>query len=313
MYNHGKKEMAMYKKIMITISTFVIIIALACVVLFDYLFGDVTINDIPQEPEYLGISDGAEEVASERKITNIALFGIDSEGANNDSGRSDSIMIASLDQNKNEVKLTSILRDSYVYIDGYGNDKINHAYSYGGPVLAIKTINQNYKMDIKDYVTANFSQFASVIDAVGGIDIDITKDEMLEINKLSTTKLYTYGKVHINGEQALEYSRIRDIDSDTMRANRQKKVIESCMNSLKGESAARYVGVVKAVMPMIETSLSYNDIVGFYSLLSSSTLKQKTIPGDEDNALGGEYNGSWVWRYDLDAAADRLLRFIYEE
>ena len=118
---------------------------------------------------------------SDSKITNIALFGLDAR-ENEDVGRSDALMILTIDQRHGKLKITSILRDSEVNIDGYGSDKITHAYAYGGPELAIKTLNQNYNLDIEDYVTVNFIQMAEIVDAFGGVEINVTDDEMTEIN-----------------------------------------------------------------------------------------------------------------------------------
>ncbi|MDU3351583.1 MAG: LCP family protein [Clostridium sp.] len=112
-------------------------------------------DNIKLNKDNLGIvEDEFKEYDNYSKIKNIALFGVDA--VDGEAGRSDSIMIATVDPVHNKIKLTSIMRDSYVSIDGHGDDKINHAYAYGGPELAIKTINENFGMNIEDFVSVNF-------------------------------------------------------------------------------------------------------------------------------------------------------------
>ena len=182
----------------------------------------------------LGIS---EETKSEAGITNIALFGVDARDYDGGTfaGRSDAIMVMSIDNVHHKVKLTSIMRDVRVYMgDGSpydsGYDKLNHAYMYGGPEQAIRAINQNFGLDIQDYVTVNFSAMAKIVDAFGGVNIDLTEDEISEINKnmyalaaespesmagdVSTYAPLSAGEgVLLNGDEAVAYGRIRAIDN----------------------------------------------------------------------------------------------------
>src|SRR5699024_8489086 len=147
-------------------------------------------------------------------IFNVALFGVDTRDEDSFSGRSDTIIIASVDKKNNVVKLTSILRDSYVAIEGHKNQKITHAYMYGGAELAIKTINQNFGMNITDYVTVNFAKVAEAIDVLGGVDLEITERERVEVNNIGDDEdpdfpyIEESGMVHLNGKQAVVYARI---------------------------------------------------------------------------------------------------------
>lgn len=309
------KKYSKMKKVVLILCLILGIAALAVFFAFKYYFGEMKKTNIDKEE--LGITEEVSEQYSAKGIKNIAIFGLDGRDQTVDEGRSDSLMVLSVNADKNSLKLISILRDSYVAIDGHGHEKINHAYAYGGPELAIKTLNQNFKLDIQDYVTANFSQFSKVVDSMGGVDIEITSAEMNEINKMtsaSSEKLSTYGYVHLNGEQALQYTRIRYIDSDAVRANRQRNVLEALFLKAKKSGLSGSLSLVKSIMPMIETSLSYTDIVGYVKNLfgSDSDLSQMYIPDQNDDPIGGIYEGAWVWRYDIDAAADRLQKFIYE-
>ena len=143
-----------------------------------------------------------QEFENHEEIINIALFGIDSEDGV--AGRSDAIMVATIDPIHNKLKLTSIMRDSYVNIPDKGMDKINHAYAFGGPQLAIKTINENFGLDIADYMSVNFTSLPVIIDILGGVEINITDEEVPHIPGVTSAGTYT-----LNGDQALSYSRIR--------------------------------------------------------------------------------------------------------
>jgi len=125
--------------------------------------------------------DSSQAVVSDESVVNIALFGIDSRNQEQ-RGRSDTMMIASIDKKNKVVKLTSLMRDMYVTIPGRGGDRMNHAYAYGGPALAIKTINTNFKMDISDYVTVDFFDLPNIIDELGGVDINVKADEIKLLN-----------------------------------------------------------------------------------------------------------------------------------
>ena len=150
-----------------------------------YIYANSLLNKMEKveiNKEDVGITDEVEEKLTkyDDTITNIALFGIDAEEG--EAGRSDSIMIATIDTHNKKLKLTSIMRDSYVNIDGHGLDKINHAYAFGKAQLAIKTLNENFDLNIEDFVAVNFSSLPKIIDKIGGIELDIDSEELEYIN-----------------------------------------------------------------------------------------------------------------------------------
>ena len=262
-------------------------------------------------------------------ITNVALFGLDSRSkVTNDkskalSGLSDAIIILSVNTNDNTVKMTSILRDSFVPIDGTKR-KINEAYSRGGAQLAIKTLNQNFGLNINNYVAVNLHQLWKVIDFMGGIDIQITEAERKELNYLANSegfgieKLDHAGAVHLNGGQAMTYSRIRHTDSDNIRAMRQQKVLTCLFEKAKKMSMSEYPGLLKSIMDNVETSLDYSEIMAFAPLLSGGklTISSTSVPGNEVVARGGIFEdsrGGWVWKYDIGQAKDYIHKWIYGE
>ena len=158
-----RKKGSIGKKIVAVLLVLVVVLAGSLV----YMLSGLTMTSISKDSGSLGIQSGA---FSDSRIVNIALFGLDAR-EDTDSGRSDVVMVLSVDKRHHTLKLTSILRDSEVAIEGYGYDKITHAYAYGGPELAIKSINQNFNLDIKNYVTVNFHQMAEIVDALSLIHI----------------------------------------------------------------------------------------------------------------------------------------------
>ncbi|KXL53943.1 putative transcriptional regulator YwtF [Anaerotignum neopropionicum] len=249
-------------------------------------------------------------------ITNIALFGIDTEDGEN-KGRSDAIMIASVNGKTGKIKLISIARDTYVDVPERGKTKINHAYAYGGAALAIQTINENFDLNIKDYVTVNFDSLADVIEELGGIDLEVTAAERQQINNylLKGEKLQETGMVHLTGPQAVSYSRIRKIDSDVMRGERQRKVLECLFQKALDINPLLYPSYVKKFAPMVETSLSNEEILKLASvgLKSGLTLEQAGLPNDNIDSYGQTISGVWYYVYDIDQAADMVESFIYHD
>lgn len=303
----------------VTIIVVAIILALALIA-FGVFYGIYNGYRTNVDEGNLGISSDIEDKYGKSDIFNVAVFGLDTRDEDSFSGRSDSIIIVSVDRANNTVKLTSILRDSYVAIDGYADQKITHAYAFGGAELAIKTLNQNFNMNITDYATINFYKLANAIDVMGGVDLNITESEMKQINVIGNSegktiaKVTDYGEVHLNGDQAAVYVRLRENDSDIMRSQRQKNVINALIVQAKKVSPTKYAEVVKTMMSLCETSLSASEVLSFAPMITQQiNIQTLTVPGDEDNAVGGIYNGAWVWRYDLNAAADRIHMFIYGE
>ena len=175
---------------------------------------------------------------------NILLLGVDKE--HDGMQRSDTMIIASV--GGGSVKLTSLLRDTLVEIPGHGEGRINTAYTLGGPELAVRTVNKNFGLNIMHYIVVDFASVVQFADAIGGVEIDITAAEMEQINVnvkdsarifkplgYTCDELKVYGEdTHLNGLQALGYARIRKIDSDFVRASRQRTLMEAMMKKIKG-------------------------------------------------------------------------------
>lgn len=304
-------------KVILAILIVILILCMAAVGAAYYLLGNLNTVDFTSNENDLGIT---EDIGASG-ITNIALFGVDSRDMSSNHGLSDAIIILTVDQKENVVKMTSILRDSKVPIEGYGERKINSAYSLGGPTLAIKTLNQNFDLDIKEYVTVNFAQLADIVDAVGGVTLDLTPAEVTAANYAmvesfnSEPRIQSSGKVTLTGPQAVSYSRIRSIDSDNARASRQQEVLNAVFDKIMSMPKSDYPVFIREFLGIVETSLGYSDLLVLSPIaISGFTIENNTVPDIEyeTDLWGGiDDSGAWVWIYDLDHAAERIHHIIY--
>ena len=285
--------------------------------------GQMARVELPQTNPELGITSEAAARAENSQVTNIALFGVDSRN-DDDVGRSDALMILSIDRKHGKIKLTSIARDTYVSVDGYGQTKINHAYAYGGPELAIKTINENFSLDVKDFVTVNFSQLAEIIDYVGGVTINVTEEERVVANKyvdnlnklgIPTDYITETGDIRLTGGQAVAYARNRETGSDTARTSRQREILSAMFDEVKKLNITQYPGLVSMILSESKTSLSDESIleIGTWAVASGASMVQESLPNDQCGASGQMIDGVWYFVYDLNNAANILHQFIYEE
>ncbi len=320
--NAASRKKKTWRIVLLSVGSFLVVVALGLVGIFVHFFGGLQTEELPSDD--LGIdSSYHSSIQQEKKITNIALFGIDTRaGGNTDAGLSDAVMILSINHQTNKVKLISIMRDSYVQINGRG-DKLTHAYGYGGAALAVKTLNENFNLDITEYVTVNFDQLADVVDAVGGITMDITEAErslinahIKELNRAGSVYLYESGKgTHLNGQQAVGYARIRMIGNDQMRTSRQRHVIMAVFDKVMTMNVLQYPALAKAMIPMVTTSFTYNDVWEFLPVVTSGevVIEEAMIPGDYDDARDAMINGVYYMQYDLEKATDHIHNFIYND
>ncbi len=320
-----KKSRKLTKKWLIGIAASVGAVLLALVIVV-VTWGSSLLGRIQRESE---LSAGEIAVNSDLphadKIQNIALFGLDTR-SDSESGRSDAIIILTVDRVHNKIKLTSVARDSLVAIDGHGQSKITHAFGWGGAKLAVKTLNQNFGMNITDYAYVNFFEFVELIDYIGGVMIDVNESELKIMNDYYGPQLKklgfdyqnaTTGFVRLSGAQALAYSRNRYSGSDIDRGNRQKEVLEAMFTQVKDISLTKYPALISQVLGMCHTTMTNEELfsIAQWALSSSPTFEQFTIPSDECNAKGGNTGDGhgWVWRFDMELATQVLHGYIYED
>ena len=317
----SKKKKANKKKKFLKVLVSVLSIFLVLCIAF-YAYGYSIINKITRvelDESDLGITTSTYE-----DVKNIALLGIDSR-SDDKSGRADANVILTIDKKHKKIKLTSIARDSYVAIEGHSKDKLTHAYAYGKSQLAVKTLNQNYGLEITDYVTMNFFELARVIDYIGGVVIDVNEAEMGDLNNnviantdfgdIECKPIQAPGVQLLSGAQAVCYARIRYVDGDVERGNRQKEVLTAMFASVKKMNPVKLPEVASLVIEECETSLSTNDIIslGTWAIMSSPEFEQLSLPNDNVPGRGQTIGGAWCYVYDIEAAKQEIKDFIFEE
>lgn len=257
------------------------------------------------------------DLINDKMVLNIMLIGSDSMSVG-DHGRSDSLLILSLDIRHKKIKITSLMRDIWLTIPGYGQDRFNAAYAFGGPKLTIETIEKNFGIYIDRYAVVDFDGFSNIIDTLGGIDLELTSSECSYINKFSGDPhtLRGSGMKHLTGLQALHYSRDRNsIGSDYDRTSRQRNVIKSVVNKLKTANIAQITELISKVGPMVTTDLKSSEI----SRLATKSLTYLNFPMEEfrlptdDNVRNETYSQKMVLVINnMFKAKKDLLNFIYE-
>ena len=260
---------------------------------------------------------------NKKEIRNIALFGIDEPDGTR--GRSDSIIILTLDTINNKIKLSSIIRDSYVTIPTKEKkDKLNHAYAYGGPELAISTINKNFNLDISEFVSVNFSSLPKIIDSIGGINIEITEDELEYINDYilnlnainngNSSDIESIGMQKLDGNQALAYSRIRYTSGgDFERSHRQRKVIVAMADKIKELPIYKYPKILNELLPLINTNISTSDLIMLTKeadLFKADNIEENRFPQDEDGN-GISIGGVYYYDFNQEVTSKKIHEFIY--
>lgn len=262
--------------------------------------------------------------------TNIALFGLDArEGESIESGvRSDSMMIASINNETNEVKVVSIFRDTLLKQQDGTFDKANAAYSYGGPQEAIALLNRNLDLDIKNYMSVDFKALSDVIDALGGMELELTAEEVVHMNNYCVETSEVTGKdyeriepevagtYHLNGVQATSYARIRaTAGGDYKRAERQRLVIEKIVEKAQKANLKTLDKIIDVVFPQVSTSFSSKDLIGIAAnALSYQLGETQGFPysiADTDVVDG--YEGSYVVPSDFDGDVKKLHEFLFNE
>lgn len=260
------------------------------------------------------VIDGSEN------IINILLIGQDARPGEG-RARSDSMILVTFNKEKKTITLTSFLRDMYVQIPGYINNKMNAAYPAGGMELLNKTLEGNFGVQVDGNVEVNFSHFAEVIELLGGVDIELRNDEANYINRKlgldGISSSLTGGMQTLNGDQALWYSRIRylDADSDFSRTNRQRKVINSLIEKFRDSKLTTLLGLLDDLLPMITTDMSNSEIIGYatelFPMLADCTVVSQRIPADGEYKLATIRGMSCVVA-DMDAARALLEATLAE-
>ncbi|MBQ7579773.1 MAG: LCP family protein [Clostridia bacterium] len=246
-------------------------------------------------------------------VENILFIGVDSRGEEN--SRSDTMMLVSIDKKHHKLKLTSFLRDTYVTVPGHGEMKLNAACFYGGPKLVVDTIEYNFGIDIDHYMLVDFEAFIQIVDALGGTDVEVTASEAEYMRTAVKVPWVKEGMNHFNGFVTLWYCRIRYLDNDFYRTQRQRKVISCLLEQAKKQNPFTLMNTVKEAMPYIQTDMS---ALKMTSLIEGTGLfymhydmLQQQIPySDEyENRI---INEQMVLYIDIPSTSRKIIEFIYE-
>lgn len=308
-----------------------------------------TLNEAEREKIALELKDGVKETSPEDKIkaaeakilknlqskqTQLAydnnVFNILLIGTDNRSGvsgaRSDSNILLSINKKTQEITMTSFMRDSYVYIPECGNNRLNAAYAFGGENLLIETIEENFKIKIDRYVQVDFFAFIDVVDAIDGVDIEVSDDEMHLINKYTKEineiegmaeddgLISHFGRVHLNGKNALSYARIRDVgNSDFDRTTRQRDVLDAVFKKIKNLSIVNLNSLMNNILPKLTTDLTQGECISL--LLGVPEYKNYKINSNrvpyEDCYEDLYVDGMAVLGLDFNETIKKLQKDIY--
>ena len=275
---------------------------------------DIVINEDVKKNKEVDLGEG---------YTNVALFGVDSRDGNLGEGnRTDCIIVASLNNETKEVKLVSVYRDTLLDLSEGTYQKCNAAYSYGGPVLAINMLNKNLDLDIQDYVTVDFGAIADAIDLLGGVEIEVTEEELPYINQYipetansagkSANYLSNAGLQILDGTQATTYARIRSTaGGDFTRTERQRLVIQKMFDKAKSADLGTLNAIIDKVFPQVSTSFTLQEILRYAPAYSEYTLVGNMgFPQDNyTDLLSGL--GSVVIPDDLVSNVTKLHEFLF--
>lgn len=267
---------------------------------------DVT---FPSEP---AVTDPPPEEEPEANYINILLIGQDRRPGEGRQ-RSDAMILATFHLDAKTVTLTSFMRDQYVQIPGYKPNKLNAAYQYGGMRLLNETLRVNFGVRVDGDIEVDFGQFEDIIDLLGGVDIKLTEAEVKTMNHATNWGLEV-GTERLTGEQALVYSRIRYIDSDYRRAERQRKVLLSLIERYKSLPVTEMLGILEDVLPMVTTNMTKSEIIGLvgdvFPILATAKFNNLRIPvdGTFDQGTVKVRDGLKNWfQYNIDFDENRQI------
>lgn len=321
MSKRGKKKIRDTKSIVI-ISTMGILTVIFCIVAYLY-FSFMSKSYVKDNKNETVQQDSNEEYEEIDGISNILLIGSDARNLKENS-RADAILILTIDNVHKKLKLTSVMRDSFVYIPGHGEQKINHSFAIGGVDLLMKTLEENFKIRLHDYAIINFNGFQQLVDSIGGLELDVSESEMKEMNKFipevnpdDPHLLKKSGFQHLDGQQVLSYARIRKIgNGDFDRTQRQREVISAIIDKLKDTNILKYPLVASDLFSYVKTNIDMKQILNYaYTAykINNFTPEQILIPVPELTESHVLKNKGWVLLMDIEQNAKILHDFIFDD
>lgn len=317
-----RKKISVSKLIIISIISLIVIAAISIGGYASYLSNKVTRVEIDRK----SVTDTGKEGPKEAKdITTIALFATDfsSDNPGNVYGASDSTMLASINSNTNKIKLCSLMRDMYLDLPQGGKENLNYTMVSGGPENILKVINHNFDLKVDKFVYVSLRTLPTIIDKLGGVELNITPEELNFINGYiqnidtengtTTPKLQSSGKQLLNGTQAAAYCRIRYTEGkDYKRTERQRDVLSSLFNKFKNISLSEVPGLVNDILPLVTTNLTNSEILAIASQvlnMPAATIEQGRFPEDVDHTT--EWTDMYHMIVDVPTTTKKIHNFLY--
>lgn len=324
-----KKKLSTGKKIAIALASIVVLLAAGVFIAGNYFLDRINYVDKPKEDvpvtESTDLTDYDNDAIkpADANVINILLIGVEAiEDSGN--GRSDSMMIATINQDEKAIKLASLMRDCYVEIPGHGQDRLNSAFSHGGADLLAATIEQNFDVHLDGCAEVDFEAFESIVDELGGVEIELTDKEasyLRSTNYISNPKYRTVteGVNLMNGNQALGYARVRKVPGisgehdDFARTNRQRIVLNAIFEKYKKQNLIQLVTTANNILPYITTNLTKTEILSYIAAVAGiGSMELETFRVPMDNAYtGAKINGQSVLSINFEKNNVALREFIY--
>jgi LCP family protein required for cell wall assembly len=302
-------------------------------VVWSYVFSGLDYRPLITSGVSPAVSDPAVSVGPTREaphmedVLNILLIGTDTRDPVGEAGQADVLIVLTVDRKHGSLKMMSIMRDLWVPIPGHANGKINSAFSIGGPALAIQTVNESFGLDIGKYAVVDFLGAENIIDAAGGVWIDVKEAEIPWVNKNlreendvifkdtpAVADLTQSGLQLLNGRQAVCYARVRKLDSDFKRTQRERDVVKALMESFSKVDLVRKTQIVQKGLSCVTTNLTPSEIT-WLSLevlpLLGSGIAEMRLPTDGDYTV--YTNGVWCMIADPNRLIPKVQEFIWEQ
>ena len=334
----GNKTNKILLRVMIVLLAVLLVLLVAAAVVMNFVFGQIGRYDEEDATQTTAsdfvefVTDATEEVQESidpsevtwetvaqleqsEEIINILLIGQDARPGEG-RARSDTMILVSLNEKNNTIQMVSFMRDMYVQIPGYLDNKINSAFALGGPELLNETLSVNFGVEVDGNVEVNFEAFTAIIDILGGVDIELDWEEASYMNKYGFDA--TQGMNHMDGETALAFAQMRQVSGgDYGRTERQRELIASVLTSLKNAKLTDLLDLVKQVLPYVTTDLTDAEIIsyatkGLNALSKGAQIQSNRIPAD-DAHYGTFINGMSVLVPDLQMCQEDLKGWIYGE
>ncbi|SFR96074.1 LCP family protein [Anaeromicropila populeti] len=330
-------------KIIFVVSAVAVCIGVAGAIYANYLLNRVQYEkkeDTPLQEEFFEQDDGAEELDElspedvvweqqdgarrQEGVYNFLLVGEEAIGAGKSRGRTDSIMLVTLHVKQKAIKITSLMRDIYVQIPGYSDNKLNAAYHNGGMPLLVETIQLNFQVAVDGYAKVDFESFEQLIDQLGGVEITLTEKEAAYLNRTNYISNPAYRNVIVgtqilNGNQALGYSRIRYVSTETEandfgRTSRQRNVLMAIFQKYKEKSAVELIALLPDILSLVTTDRTKADLIEYISLIVTmhpDELQTMRVPIDNGYQNANIRGMSVLILEDADKNRDALHDFIF--